>query len=76
MLLESFEEFSRVGNNFERIYPVKSTIDYYLNFFEIQRYNNILLSKIMKCDVDLIGKVFEYNSWILSLFNGNFRIAY
>ena len=44
ILFEADEEYYRKGC-FERIYPVKENVDYYLNFFEYPRYNNVILSR-------------------------------
>jgi len=44
ILFEADEEYHRRGS-FERIYPVKESVEYYSNFFEYPRYNNVIISK-------------------------------
>jgi hypothetical protein len=44
VIFDSEDELSRRGN-LERIYPCANTVGYYQQFFSVQRYFNVLLSK-------------------------------
>lgn len=46
MLLELEEEFSRKGN-FQRVYPLVSNVRHYEKFFEVKRYQNLLISAFL-----------------------------
>ena len=43
MLMDLEEEFSRRGN-FLRVYPLASNVKFYEKFFEVKRYQNLLVS--------------------------------
>ena len=43
MLMDLEEEFSRRGN-FQRVYPLASNVKFYEKFFEVKRYQNLLVS--------------------------------
>ena len=47
LLLYSEEENSRCGD-FERIFPLANNIDKYSPYFDIMRYNNLLLWRWLK----------------------------
>lgn len=53
VLFECREEEERRGH-FERIFPTKTNIDAYLPLFEIQRYNNLMVSKWLKSERDFL----------------------
>jgi len=53
VLLDTEEEFYRKGF-FRRIFPNKSNIDYYSQFFPVARYNNLLLWKHMKSSHNIL----------------------
>ena len=42
MLCDHEDEFSRRGN-FARIFPLAANVDYYEKFFEVKKFNNLLL---------------------------------
>ena len=47
MLMDNDDEMSRRGN-FQKVFPLHSSIDYYERFFENKRYNNYLLWAYIK----------------------------
>lgn len=47
LILDLEEEDGRKGN-FERIFPDKDNIDLYSNFFEMERYNNLIIWNWLK----------------------------
>ena len=58
ILLETDEESSRSGH-FERIFPLRRNVDYFEQFFESPRYNNLLVWKYLKGDESLLKKRFR-----------------
>ncbi|EAR91806.2 tubulin tyrosine ligase family protein (macronuclear) [Tetrahymena thermophila SB210] len=65
MLFETDEENYRTGH-FERIFPPpKDKIDFYLKFFEYERYNNIIIRSWVKSSTNflekILKKVYEFN---------------
>lgn len=42
MLMDLEEEFTRRGN-FQRVYPLASNVKFYEKFFEVKRYQNLLI---------------------------------
>ena len=63
ILIESDEEYFRRGH-FDRIFPTKKNIDIYSKFFEYNRWNNIILWKLIKSPVNFIEKIVKkiYNT--------------
>lgn len=49
VIAETEEEAARAGC-FERIFPLRRNVDYFEQFFEIVRYNNVLVWKAVKSD--------------------------
>jgi tubulin polyglutamylase TTLL4 len=58
ILCETDEENYRTGN-FRRIFPLKSNVDYYSEFFDAPRYNNILVWKHLKSNSNIITKSYK-----------------
>ena len=58
ILLDCEEENHRTGN-FKRIFPLKKNIDIYSNFFQVQRYNNLLLWKHLKSPSNILNRSFK-----------------
>ena len=65
VLFDSEEELFRTGN-FKRIFPLKSNVDYYAEFFEAPRYNNLLLWKFLKTQNNVLLK---YAKQVFALIN-------
>jgi hypothetical protein len=66
VLLETDEELSRRGH-FERIFPLRKNVDYYEQFFEAPRYNNLLVWKWLKADDGFLRKRFKREACIDSV---------
>jgi hypothetical protein len=68
MILEMEEENLRLGG-YERIFPVKQTVDYYEKLFEQKRYNNILLWAYLRSGspLSVINQSMLYKTGQLSL---------
>ena len=47
-------EYLEIGN-FIRVFPQISNVDYYSQFFETQRHNNLLLWRYLKCGSSFIS---------------------
>ncbi|CAG9331493.1 unnamed protein product [Blepharisma stoltei] len=47
IIVEGEEELYRRGK-YERIFPLKENVDYYLEFYDIPRYNTLLTSRYLK----------------------------
>jgi hypothetical protein len=58
VLFETDEEHYRRGH-FERIFPTREKGDYYLQFFEYQRYNNLLVHKWLSSPVNFLEKILK-----------------
>ncbi len=58
VLFESEEELDRVGH-YERIFPIKQTVDRYKKLFEINRYNNNILWKHIKSEKSFLDRLYE-----------------
>ena len=57
ILAETEEEFYRKGN-FERVFPEAAIIDKYSRFFEVERFNNILVWKWMQENPYLLDEIY------------------
>ena len=55
-LLSFTEEWSRTGDNMERIFPLKRNCRYYSKFFECKRRNNYLLWRYLLSKQDILKK--------------------
>jgi hypothetical protein len=53
MLIECDEEFQRVGE-YKRVFPQPDIVESYIKYFEVQRYNNLLLWKWIKSEQSLL----------------------
>ena len=58
VLVETDEEMTRLGH-FERIFPLKGNVDYFEQFFEAPRYNNLLVWKWLKGDPGFLRRRFK-----------------
>lgn len=63
MLFETDEEHYRRGH-YERIFPhpLKEKRDYYSQFFDFQRFNNIIIEKWMSSSTNFLEKIIRKNS--------------
>ncbi|KAL4432998.1 hypothetical protein ABPG74_005371 [Tetrahymena malaccensis] len=60
VLFETDEEFYRRGH-FERIYPLtsKEKLDYYQQFFDFQRFNNVMVQKWITSNQNFLEKILK-----------------
>lgn len=58
MLLDLEDEASRC-NRFERVFPVPSTMDYYSQFFEHKRYENVLMMTYLRSTEKAKNKILK-----------------
>lgn len=65
VLFDAEEELYRTGY-FKRIFPLKHNIDYYSQFFDTTRYNNLLLWKFLKTGNAVLSK---FNKQMFTLIN-------
>ena len=66
ILLDCEEESYRTGN-FRKIFPLKKNIDYYSGFFQVPRYNNILLWKHLKSSFNILNKCLKRQHQAISV---------
>lgn len=58
VLFETDEEYYRKGN-FERLFPVKGKMSYYAQFFQFQRYYNMMVHKWIESDANYLEKILK-----------------
>jgi len=56
MLLDLEDEASRMGN-FERVFPLESNVQSFEKYFEVKRYQNILIGAYLLASPEVKAKV-------------------